>query len=281
MSTPTRVLRDVRSQPEATFYTGTTATEADGAVTVDIFRGDGSAFATDASTTDVDPDVGLYRYTLAAQANLERFRFVWEGSFSSIVNRVTTHVEIVGGYIVSLADIKAEVGMSAKTDPQLAEARTWFEDLAESWCGVAFVPRYGRDVLDGDGSSRVRLSHRLPRTILSAKIDGTAQTTTGWGLYDDGRVVADNVHFPVGRRNIEVIYEHGYDAPEAEVREAALVAIRSKLASGTGSNSGLPSGVTQLITDAGTMIFGRKPTGPFAIQEVNDALAMFRAPMVA
>lgn len=278
-----RVLRDVRSQPEATFYTGTTPVEADGAITVDIFRGDGSAFQTDAPTTDVDPDVGLYRYTLDPQSNLEKFRFVWEGTFGAVVQRVTTYVEIVGGYTVSLTDLKAETGLTAKTDKQLTEARTWFEDIAETWCGVAFVPRYGRDVLNGTGSSGLQLSNRLPRTILSAKVDGVAQSGTAtWDLYDSGVIVRDSGTFPVGRRNIEIIYEHGHDAPEAEVREAATIAIRSKLLSAEGGTSGgIPSGVTQLITDAGTMIFGRRPTGPFPNQEVNDALAMFRAPMVA
>jgi hypothetical protein len=278
-----RVLRDVQAQPEVTFFTGSTPVEADGAVTVDIFRGDGTTFATDAATTDVDPNVGLYRYTLAAQSNLERFRFVWEGAVSTVVQRVTTYVEIVGGYVASLTDIKAETGLSTKTDAQLIEARQWFEDIAESWCGVAFVPRYGRDVLDGSGSEKLKLSHSHPRTILSAKVDGVAQTGTAtWDLYDSGVIIRDSGSFPVGRRNVEIIYEHGYDAPEAEVREAALIAIRSKLLSAEGGTSGgIPSGVTQLITDAGTMIFGRRPTGPFPNQEVNDALAMFRAPMVA
>ena len=273
-----RVLRDTQAQPEVTFYVGTTPTDADGAVTVDITRGDGSVFLSDQATTLQGAASGTYRYTLAPQSALELFTFRWEGTFGGVVQHITSQVEIVGGYVVSLADLQGEPGLSTKTPAKLAEARQWFEDRAEDFCGVAFVPRYVREVLDGPGSRKLDLRHARPRTILSAKFDGVVQDTTTWDLYESGYIVAPSA-FPRGFRNLEIIYEHGYDSAPSDVRDAALSAIRSNVLA-TAGGGGIPAGVTQLITDAGTYNFGR-PTRPFGIREVDDALIARRVVMIA
>jgi len=268
-----RVLRDTRAQPEVVFYVGTTPTDADGAVTVDIFRADGSIFATDAATTH--GATGHYTYTLAPQSVLEVFQLVWEGTFGAVVQRQTSYVEVVGGYVVSLADLQAESGLSTKTPAELAEARQWFEDRAEEYCGVAFVPRYAREVLDGDGTNELELLHPYPRTVLSCKVGGIAQTgTTTWDLYEEGVIARDAGSFGVGRRNVEIIYEHGLGTVPSDIREAALTAIRTNVLA-TSGGGGIPAGVTQLITDAGTFNFGR-PTQPFGIREVDDVLGARR-----
>ena len=273
-----RVLRDTQAQPEVEFFVGVTSTAADAAVTVDILRADGTIFTTDAATTHVGA-AGVYRYTLAPQAALELFTLQWEGTFGSVVQRVTTQVEVVGGYVVSLADLQAESGMTTKTPAELAEARQWFEDRAESYCGVAFVPRYARDVLDGPGSRRLDLRHARPRSIISAKFDGVAQTTTTWDLYESGYIVAPT-WFPFGFRNVEIIYEHGYDQAPSDIRDVALTTIRSNVLGGGSAGGGIPAGVTQLATDAGVMTFGRR-TFPFGIPEVDAVLGDRRVPMLA
>ena len=275
-----RVLRDTQAQPEVTFYVGTTATDADAAVTVDILRADGTIFATDAATTHPG-SVGLYRYTLAPQSNLELFTLQWEGTFGGVVQRITSQVEVVGGYFVALADLKALPGMSTKTDAQLAEGRQTFEDLVESWCGYAFVPRYGRVLRDGDGTAEIELDHPYPRRILSAKVAGVAQTgLTTWDLYETGLVIRDVGSFGSGRLNVEVTYEHGLDAAPSDLRDAALSGIQADVNATVGGGGGIPRGVTQLATDAGVMTFGR-PSGPTGIAEVDNVLARYRMPRVA
>jgi hypothetical protein len=260
-----------------TFYVGTTPTSADAAVTVDIFRADGSIFATDAATAL--QGTGVYRYTLAPQPDLELFRFVWEGTFGGVVQRITSEVEIVGGYYVSLADIRAENSLSNTTkfpNAKLAEARQWFEDKAERFCGVSFVPHYQRDVLNGRGSTKLELRRARPRTLLSVKFDGVAQTTTDWDLYDAGFIVAPSA-FPVGARNVEVIYEHGFDSPDSDMREAALTAIRARL---LGDQSAIPANISQMQVDGMTQTF-RAPTRPTGIGEVDAVLLDRQVPMVA
>lgn len=276
-----RVLRDTQALAEVTFYSGTTPTDADGAVTVDIFRGDGSIFATDAATTLQGAGTGTYRYTLAPQSNLERFSLVWEGTFGGVVQRITSHLEVVGGYVVSLADLQAESGLSSKSAEELAEARQWFEDRAESHCGVAFVPRYALEILDGRGTNELELNYLFPRSVISCRVGGVTQTGTAtWDLYKHGLVARDTGSFAVGRRNVEITYEHGMSVVPADIREAAITAIRSNVLGGGTLGGGIPTGVTQLATDAGVMTFGR-PSRPFGILEVDSILAGYQVIAVA
>jgi hypothetical protein len=274
-----RVLRDTQAQPEVTFYVGTTPTDADGAVTVDITRGDGSVFLSDQATTLQGAASGTYRYTLAPQSALELFTFRWEGTFGGVMQHITSQVEIVGGYYVSLVDIRAENSLSNTTkfpNAKLAEARQWFEDKAERFCGVSFVPHYQRDVLNGRGSTKLELRRARPRVLLSVKFDGVAQTTTDWDLYDAGYIVAPSA-FPVGARNVEVIYEHGFDSPDSDMREAALTAIRARL---LGDQSAIPANISQMQVDGMTQTF-RAPTRPTGIGEVDAVLLDRQVPMVA
>lgn len=276
-----RVLRDTQALPEVTFYQGTTPVDADGAVTVDILRGDGSIFATDAATVLQGAGTGTYRYTLAPQPDLERFTFVWEGTFGGVVQAITSHVEVVGGYVVALADLQAESGLASKTPEELAEARQWFEDRAEAYCGVAFVPRYAHELLDGDGTNELRLSNLFPQAVLSCSVGGTVQTGLGtWDLYEAGFVARDTGSFGMGRRNVDIAYEYGRLTVPSDIREAAITAIRSNVLGGGTLGGGIPSGVTQLSTDAGVMTFGR-PSRPFGILEVDAVLAGYQMIPVA
>jgi hypothetical protein len=273
-----RVLRDTRAQPEVVFYVGTTPTDADGAVTVDIFRADGTIFATDSATSH--GAAGHYVYTLAPQSVLERFQIVWEGTFGGVVQRQTSFVEIVGAYYVALADIRALQGLSDTTafpNAKLAESRQWFEDKAEEFCGVSFVPRYARDVLDGSGSRKIELKHQRPRTLISAKFDGAAQTTTTWDLYESGYIISSGT-FPWGYRNIELIYEHGFDGPNSAMRDAALTAIRDNA---LGLASGIPPQATEVRQEFTTIALSTPgPNQPTGIPSVDQVLVDQRVPMV-
>jgi hypothetical protein len=269
-----RALRNTQATLDVTFYSASVATDADGAVTVDITRADGTAFATGAATTHPGP-TGTYRYALAPQTNLEYFTLVWTGTFASVVQKITTHTEIVGAFYAPLNDIRAMKGLSSTTDfpnARLEEARQWFEDLAEDYCGRAFVPRFGIDKLDGDGTDTILLDRIEPRTILSCKIGGVAQTgLTTWALYDTGRVVRDVGVYDDGRRNVVIQYEYGADEPDLELREAALRAIQYRL---LGDNLGLPSEAISASVDVrGPLTFGGAGSRPTGIPEVDQVLA--------
>jgi hypothetical protein len=280
-----RVLRNTNATLDVVFYVAGVATDADAAVTVDITRADGTVFATGAATTKPGGTTGTYRYVLAPQANLEYFTLVWTGTFTGVVQKITTHTEIVGAFYAPLNDIRAMKALSSMTDfpnARLEEARQWFEDLAEDYCGRAFVPRLGIDKLDGDGTDTILLDRIEPRTILSCKIGGVTQTgLTTWALYDTGRVVRDTGVFDEGSRNVVIQYEYGADEPDLELREAALRAIQYRL---LGDNLGLPAEAISASVDVrGPLTIGTpfqqaagmgRPTGIPEIDHVLSARSM-------
>jgi hypothetical protein len=269
-----RVLRNTQRVIEANFYVGTTLTDADGAVTVTITRGDGTVFATDAATTKPGSTTGKYRYTLIPQANLERFTFDFKGTFSGVEqHHPPVVVEIVGAVYVSLNDIRALDGLANTTafpDETLREVRDAFEDLAERHCGVAFVPRYRHEWHWGRGDDYLYLRHTPLRRLLAVKMDGVAQTFTGWTVEDGGTITRDTGLF-VYRDRVEVTYEHGYDEPDAELRQAALRAIRKFC---LGNKSGIPDNAISMTTPEGGFTLGiagdNRPTGdPFVDGVLN------------
>lgn len=279
-----RILRNTQPNLEVTFYSGDDPVDADGAVTVDITRADGTLLVDDGGTTH--PGTGRYRYVLAPQADLDHLTVVWTGAFGGITQKITTHVQIVGGFYVALAEVRGLSGMDDQTsypDSQLVEARRWFEDLAEGElvCDVAFVPRYGRELFDGENAPEIllRQTHRL-RKLLAVKVDGASKTLSEFVPYPEGRVYWKNGSFPAGYRNVEIAYEHGHDGPDEGLRQAALVAIKSRV---LGDRSGIPVHALTMSTDVGSftlaMAGGKRHTGiPFvdaALEEHQE-----RAPLV-
>jgi hypothetical protein len=271
-----RVLRNTQATLEVTFYSAGVATDADGAVTVDITRADGTAFATGAATTH--GTTGQYKYTLAPQTNLEYFTLVWNGTFGGVAQKITTHTEIVGAFYAPVNDIAAIKGLSGFSVAALEEARQWFEDLAEDYCGRAFVPRYGRFITDGTGTAAIALD-RPVRKLLSVKVDGTdVSSFATWDLYPSGLVVrstgagiSTSGTFTYGYRNVEITYEHGEDEPDLELREAALRAIQYRL---LGNNLGLPAEAISASVDVrGPLTFGGAGSQPTGIPEVDQVLA--------
>jgi hypothetical protein len=267
-----RVLRNTRRTLRQVFYVGTTPTDATGAVTVDITKADGSVLVDDGATSNVG--TGIYEYVLAPQASLDRLRLLWRGTFAAVEQIRGTWCDIADAFYVSLADIRALPGLSNTTsypNEKLEEARIWFEDKAEIFCGRAFVPRFGHEVLDGTGADRIYLDHLNIRTLLYCKVDGTAQSgLETWDLYRSGKVVRDTGIFGAGKLNVEVGFEYGLDEPDADLRGAALTAIKAKL---LGDRSGIPERAVTMTTDVGGFtlaLAGRdRPTG---IPEVDAVL---------
>lgn len=265
------ILRNTQATLQVTFYSGGTATDADGDVLVTVLGDDAGTVV---AGTAVAGGTGVYTYTLAPQSNLDLLTVSWAGTFGGTVQSVTTNAEITGAHYVSLADIRALRSLSSTAtypDSRLLEVRSWFADRAESFCGVSFVPRHARDVLDGDGTRTIMLSHLRPRVLEDAFVDDAEVTDlTDWELYGSGKVYRGDAAFTAGYRNVVIQYEHGYDLPPEDLREAALVAIRYKL---LGDQSGIPERATTMATEVGTfnlaLAGANRPTG---IPEVDAVL---------
>lgn len=135
----------------------------------------------------------------------------------------TQQVDVVGGWIVDLADMRALLPAQNFTPEKLRQARDWFEDLAEHHCGVAFRPRYSRTTFLGRGDYRVVLPALELREIVWATIDGADATLDDWYAESYGRVTADTTF--TYAKTVTIGYRHGLDAPPAELVDVGSLAV--------------------------------------------------------
>lgn len=267
-----RIKRGSPSLREVTFYQDGTPTN-DAPVTVGVTRADGTVVIA-AGTATANPGTGRYTYTLPAQASVDRLTETWTGANS--VHTVT--VEIVGGFYVTEAQIRAMANTATFSDAQIIAARTWFEDTFEDYTGVAWVPRYGQATIDGSGSSSLILPHMLTRTVRSVTTYTAPTTSTAYTVDELAGVAYEGSgvlrrwsgYFTKGYRYV-VAYEHGADSPPSDVVEAAKVAILDHLL--VHLEGGRANRVFGVQTQDGIVRTSQPGDGrPFGIPEV-DAVA--------
>lgn len=276
-----RVLQGVAATVEVTLFDQDgVATAAAGDVTAEVTRADGTTLvAAGAATTS--GGTGVYRLALDADdtANLDLLTVTWTDDGDDSTH--TTTVEIVGGYYVSVADIRAAKNLSDTskfTNPELIAARRWFEDKFERATGVAWVPRYTRLVVDGTGGYTLPVDVMQIRAVRSVRAytsvdDYTAYTAdelADLGIDTWGQLRRLYLGtFTAGAKNYVLEIEHGYDAPPADVKEAAIVAIRDKL---LGDQTG--SRVYAVQTEDGIIRNATAGTNtPFGLPFVDEVVA--------
>lgn len=287
MPTSTQVLVNSGESIRATFYVDGNATDPDGnTATVTITKdSDGSAVATNAATTRIS--TGTYAYALQPQAALDRLKVVWSGTFDSLPQPVTTYLDIVGGYFVTLAELRAMPNLSdpAKfSTAELIEARQWFETLAEHHCGRAFVPRYKKLRMSGSGTSTLLLDMDI-RSVRSVRDYTDATTYTAFTAAELADIDIDPLgnltrltgSWRYGIRNLVLVYEHGMDACPDNLRAAAKDVIRNHLLEDhTGHQE------YALQTDVGIIRFERPgPGAPTGNRTADTVLNSYRLISVA
>ena len=214
-----KVLRNSAEDLEVTFYSAETATNVStGSMTVGIVDEAGRV-VTAAGTSTTTSSTGVYKYTLQAQSDLKRLTATWSGTFGTAMEFTTQH-EVVGGVYATPIEIRNMDSISgeASTFPtaDLVEATTWAEAVIDDYCGTSFVYRYERDVLNGTGSDRIKLSRMFPRKIIAASIDGVALTSdeiNNIALHDSGVIVREDDiwEFTTPGKKVIIEYEAGVD----------------------------------------------------------------------
>lgn len=254
--------------------------------TVTVTRDDGTVLVADSSTDRLD--VGVYAYQLDPQTDLDRLTLDWTGTFGGTPQTITTFVDIVGGYYVTLSELRAttNLGNAAKyPTAKLVDARRWFEDLFEQYTSRAFVPRYRKVTVWGDGSDQIMLPDEHIRRLRSVTIGTTVLDADrvatlevlGSGLVRRPRPDPLVGQYPTVLANgwplalfgldqrVTVVYEHGLDEPPEDIRRAARVAIQAELLSDH-------SGVRELSvqTEVGVVRMSYPgPDRPFGIPMVD------------
>jgi hypothetical protein len=261
-----RILKGTNATLKVTFMVDGVVTDPTPATaTVTIIGADGTALVTAAPA--VHGTVGVFTYTLSggAIANVDNLTARW----TSALGTVETYVEVVGGFLFSLFDLKSDV--AGKTTDEYVTARTDAEDALEQACGCAFVPRLRTQTFSGSGALTAVLDRPFVRAIRSVRIGGVALTvsellalrfSTAGTLYHQSGWTA-------GYGNAVVVYEHGMDRPPQRVGRACRTLAKINLTRGP-----LSDRATQDVTEFGTVnlatpgMFG----STFGIPEVDEVV---------
>jgi hypothetical protein len=205
-----------------------------GAVTVGITRADGTTLvAAGTATSGSGTAPRTFNLTTTHTTLLDRLMAPWT---STTKGTQVSYVEVVGGFLCSLADLKPL--FPSATAAELADIRTDAEQALEDECGQAFVPRYARETLDGDGSVLV-LTYPNVRAIRSASYTYggvvTALTTAQLGyLAFNPSGILTGYTWPCGTGNVTVAYEHGRDYAPPGAKPAVLAAAQEIHGTSTG-----------------------------------------------
>lgn len=238
------------------------AAAATGAVTVAVVSAAGTQIVAAGTGAAAGSGVGVYQLAVTATqtAALGQWTATWTDAGTGATQ--TTYHEICGGYFFSVAEARAYDSALADTvkypDALIQAKRQMVEDEAEYICDVPFVPRYRRVLLDGTAEPELYLPDSKIRSIVSATIFtafGTGQVTlttpqlANLVIDEDFRIERnDGGIWDEGKRNIVIEYTAGWDAPPAELKDAALLRLRSVLNRAT---TIVPNRATSFVAEGG------------------------------
>jgi len=285
-----RVVRTAAANLTRVFYVDETPTDAGGAVTVAVTRAaDGTGVTSGAATHGA---TGTYSFVLPSQTNLDWLDVAWTGTLGGGTVTLTDRVEIVGGFHFGIAEARA-------SDPSLANTTTYptsaivarrieVEDDCERICRQAFVPRYWRETLSGNGGDRIGVRWPWLRALRSVTVSGVAWSTptvAAVGLSESGMLTLPTGSiWPAGGSNIVVEYEHGLDRPPGRVAGAGMSHLRHLL---NEPRSGIPDRLATYSNEAGTLhatvmaVADKDHTGYQEIDAVYHRYRRDRRPVVA
>ena len=208
--------------------------DADGEVTADLYRWDGTVVRTASAMTKPDETTGIYTLDLtpAETAVLDELTLI--GTDTAGVAKAV-RVEIVGGYWFSTTRArnsdKTLLDTTKYPTADIVATRQEVEDEAERIIGASFVPRFKVVRLHGQGSNELNLPSWHVRRIRGVLVDGTAlsESIVEALALQTRTLIGSGYWFPLGTANVVVAYEHGWDEPPADLRDAAILRLRTRL----------------------------------------------------
>ncbi len=220
-----------------TFVVGETPTDSTTDVVVTVTHENGTILE-DATAATAGPEgSGTYTWVLPGQSNLDVFSLDWLATIDGQPMTESTDLEVVGGVYAPTAQIRNLDGPSGTFQDaakfplaDILEAERDAQDLFEGYCDIAFVPRYARAVLDGNGSQEMFLPSLDVRRLIDATEDGAPVDTSSWIIDEDGRLFRPNDRFSAaGPSNLVIRYEHGKRTTPSDIRRAYVKYVRALL----------------------------------------------------
>jgi hypothetical protein len=222
-----------------------TVTDSDvtlfGSATLVVTAYDGTVVVPSTAATGTG---GSYTYRLpaTATANLDILTAAWTVIADGVAETVTTTVEVVGGYLFSIAearvfDQKQLANTTAFPDAAIIAARANILDAFQDICNVGFVPRYTESFLSGYSEWHLRnhsdlfLPYPLPRALRGIAFSYWSGAWVEYDITTLGPVeltpeglLRGQLYTPYGEFGtmVRVRYEHGMDGPPAAIKKAAL-----------------------------------------------------------
>jgi hypothetical protein len=251
-----------------------------GTVTVQVIRADGTELkAAGTATVGSGNAVRTVALTAADTAQLDVLMASW--SIGGAVVAVTEH-EIVGGVYLSVSEIRSvEPALSSATEypaKAIVTARQQVEQMFESACNRAFVPRFRVDALSGSGQGTLVLRRPDVRKLRFVRLHNGVEfedvDVEQLSVNELGAV--GGYHWPNGFLNVQVGYEYGLDRPPADLRNAAVQAIRAHVNT---FRSGIPDRATSFQPiDGGNVVLATPGLGPWVtgIPSVDEAIKRYR-----
>lgn len=293
-----RALRTARATLTRTFYLEDLAIDTDAAVTVTAKRLDGTTVDTQTLGAPVN---NVYTYVFPGSDQLDKLQLVWAASVAGdAITLDQDELEIVGGRYLNVVEARNTDGQlkNATTYPAAAleDRITEVEDECERICGQAFVPRFEREILNGEARSELRLAWPWIRTVRKVSVryfqtgqfvDFDATQLAAVAAGDDGVLRLDFGFYwpttgtwgwlwPIGRRNVIVEYEHGRDFPPPTIRRGARIRFRSLALQPT---SALPDRAERIaVAEMGTVLLAQPDEDHTGIPEVDAAYGKYPPP---
>lgn len=265
----TRILINTPATITQSWYQGDTIADP-GSVTVTVTRDDGTTLTSGSATLT---GAGPRSFNLAAVTQLDKLTATWT---SATLGTLTSTIEVVGGFLFSTVQMRKRLpDTTTYPSADIVDARTWAESEIENYCGVAFVPRYESEVLNGSGSQRLEPKWPRVRTLRSASVDGVplaAGDLAGIVIEYERFFTRPYYYWRPWPANTIIRYEHGMSSPPPAITMAALDLAQYKLV-GDAGQSGIDPRAERLITDDGTITLGMAGvSGRFGIPSVDAAL---------
>lgn len=240
-----RVLRTASVVLTHIFYVDETPTDATGAVTYSVKRLDGTVVASGSASGPAP--TGTYTFTVPAQTQVDTLTVDWTGLVAGATVTARDIVEIVGGYLFGLAEARAQppaLDTIKWPTAKLAQKRIGVETECEEICGQAFVPRFARVQFTLDGDTRgttlvnkLTLPHIGVRTLRACTVDGVTQSVAGLTVSQSGVLRGLTWAGVATGTSVIVEYEYGMDYPPEDLKDAAMLRLRSRLSAG---DTGVP-----------------------------------------
>lgn len=164
------------------------------------------------------------------------------------------NLEVVGGHLLSLADVRA--GDSEFADPQrfpparLRNARAYVEDEFDLITGRSFIRRVGAAVSHADGSGYMLTGFRDSPKLLSVSVDGEDVDASAYTADESGVIEGPALDDDTGSA-VAVTVEYGFVSVPEDVRRVAGIRVRSVVSQ---RDSGLPDRATSIVSPDGGQI---------------------------